>query len=299
MVFEGWLTGADTLEAGAPPTALKFGSDGNSLYLALHAGDGSELIRVGRVTGGVLQRRRFQGDSITGLWMLSNGRTIVGATPNALLFIPADLSHAGKRIDICDDSVTAFTPSGGQERAYAVCGEATLIEIDSKLEIAIRSASVPADTGGGEPCGTAGVATSPSGSVIYVLCREAGKLVYIDRLTLQVFGVADVGADARDLAVSPGGKIAVITRPDADELVVLRVRRREILSRIHVKSAWSVVIGMDERTAYVTTYEGQHPSQLLRIDLDEAIVAARAATLPGSTEVTIWPDGKSPRMWWD
>jgi len=297
-VFNSGLTHADTIEVSTPPTVLKFGSDGNSLYLASHVDDGTDLARVGRVTGTILQQQRFQGDSITGLWMLSDGRTIVASTPKALRFIPADLSDVGKRIEICDDPVTAFTPADGPERAYAVCGEATLVEVDSRFEMAVRSAFVLVDSTGRERCGTAGVAASPSGSVVYVLCRE-GSLLYIDRLTLRPFGVAEVGGGARSLAVSPGGRTAVITRPDADELVVIGVRQREVRFRIHVRSAWAVAVGTDGQTAYVTTHERQGVSRLLRVDLEEAIVSADTETLMGPTGVTIWPDGKSPRMWWD
>jgi DNA-binding beta-propeller fold protein YncE len=305
-VLETRLTRSDTISAGRATdsrervTAVRFGLDGTTLYLALHSDQNAAVVRLARATGSVLERRSLPEDSVTGLWLLRDGQTLVAAGATTLHFLPADLSDTGRQIAICDGPITGATPFGVRDRAYAICGESTLVEIDSKLEIAVRSASViPADSPDGVVCGTGGVATSPSGSIVYVLCRRSGLLLYIDRLTLIPFDSVDVGAGGQDMALVPGGRRTVITRPSASELVVVDLREREVESRLHVESPWSAAVGMDGRYAYVTTHEDQSPGRLLRIDLESAAVAGDTQALPGPLDITLWPSTHSPKMRWD
>ena len=159
LLFDASLTRADTIIIGSPTTALHFGSDGTTIYLALLSGD---LMRVGRMTGSIVQRQRITDDSVSALWQLRSGHTIVAVAGTALHFLPADLSHSGRRIETCDDSITALSAFGVLGRAYVTCGVSTLVEIDSRLEIVVRSTSLSSDSTTPDICGTAGVATSHS-----------------------------------------------------------------------------------------------------------------------------------------
>jgi len=281
-------------------SAVQFGLDGATLYLALHGGGDATVLRVARVTGNVLGRQSLPEDSLTGLWPLRDGHTLVASGTTTLRFLPADLSNTGHRIAVCDEPITGVTAFGVRDRAYAVCGESTLVEIDRKLEIVVRSASLlPVDSSDGASCGAGGVATSRSGSIVYVLCRQTGMLLYIDRLTLTPFDSVDVGASGHDMVLVPGGRRAVITRPSANELVVVDLHDREVESRVHLEAPWSAAVGADGHHAYVTTRATQGPGLLLRVNLESSTVTGTTQALQGAFGITLWPSTASPRMRWN
>jgi DNA-binding beta-propeller fold protein YncE len=239
-------------------------------------------------------------DSLTGLWPLRDGQTLVGTGTTTLHFLPADLSGPSRQMTVCNEPIMGVTPFGVRDRAYAVCGESTLVEIDSKLEIVVRSAAVtPADSRNEPACRTGAVATSPSGSVVYVLCRDSGMLLYIDRHTLTAFDSVDVSAGGHDMVLVPGGRRAVVTRPDAHELVVVDLREREVVSRVHLEAPWSAAVGTDGRHSYVTTRAIQGPGRLLRIKLESATVVGNTQAVSGSLGIALWPSNASPRMRWN
>lgn len=293
----GVARGADSQEF---VTAVRFGLDGTALYLAMHSNETAAVVRVARATGSVLEQLSVPDDSLTGLWLLRDGRTLVAAGTTTLYFLPTDLSDTGGQIAICEETITGVTPFGVRGRAYAICGESTLVEIDSELQIAVRSAAVtPADSPDGVICGTGGVATSPTGSIVYLLCRRSGMLLYIDRLTLTTFDSVAVGAGGQEMALVPNGRRTVITRPGAGELVVVDLRKREVESRIAMESPWSVAVGMNGRHAYVTTHEDQSHGRLLLVNLEDAAVTGYTPAPPGPLAITLWPSARSPKMRWN
>lgn len=306
LILDTRLERSDTIRVNgmsssqAHASAVQFGLDGATLYLALHAGGDAAVLRVGRATGSVLGRQSLPEDSLTGLWPLRDGHTLVASGTTTLRFLPADLSNTGRQITVCDEPITDVTAFGVRDRAYAVCGESTIVEIDRKLEIVVRSASfVSVDSVDGASCGTGGVATSPSGSIVYVLCRQTGRLLYIDRLTLTPFDSVDVGASGHDMVLVPGGRRAVVTRPSANELVVVDLRDREVASRVHLEAPWSAAVGADGHHAYVTTRTIRGPGRLLRINLESSTVTGTTQALQGASGITVWPSTGSPRMRWN
>lgn len=281
-------------------SAVQFALDGATLYLALHTDGGAAVLRVGRVTGKVLGRQSLPESSLTSLWPLRDGHTLVASGTTTLRFLPADLSNTGRQITVCDEPITGVSAFGARDRAYAVCGESTIIEIDRKLEIVVRSASLTlADSADGASCGTGGVATSPSGSIVYVLCRRTGMLLYIDRLTLTPFDSVNLGGSGHEMVLVPGGRRAVVTRPNANELVVVDLHGREVESRVHLEAPWSAAAGADGHHAYVTTRPIRGPGQLLRINLENSTVTGTTQALRGALGITVWPNTESPRMRWN
>jgi hypothetical protein len=288
LVFDAGLGESDTL-AVAPVADVHFGPDGTTLYMVRNHPDAAGITRVARATGLVLEQQALPGDMVSGLWILHDGQTLVASGATALHLLPISLSHPGKSVEICDDPIRGFTPTGVRGRAYAVCGEGRLVEIDTDLEIVVRSISH-------EPCGTEDVAVSPNGTIVYLLCQGTGTLLYFDRLSLTPFDSVSLGIGGREMALTPSGQKAVITRPDAGEVVVVDLRRRAVDFRLRVGAAWDAAIGMDGRFAYVTAQELRGPGRLIRIDLDGATVSFERQTLAGSVEVTLWPGPESPKL---
>lgn len=286
LVFDADLTNSDTLRSLGPITGLHFGPDGTTLYLATYGDGGATIARVARATGLVLLQQVSPQDTLSGLWFLRDGRTLVTAGTTTLYFLPASLSDPGKEMEICEEPIGGFTPLGVRDRAYAVCGESTLVEIDTDLQIAVRSATFP-------PCGAEDVATSPSGTIVYVLCRTTGTLLYIDRLTLAPLDSVDLGVGGHAMALASGGRQAVVSRPDADEVAIVDLRQRTVEARLRVDTPWAVAVGMDGHYAYVTA---QRPGRLLRIDLDGAAVTGERQMLSGPLQITLWPGTESPRL---
>jgi DNA-binding beta-propeller fold protein YncE len=287
---------------------LLAGSDGTTLYLALRFTDGTAVARVGRLTGSTLALERLPEDSISGMWLLPDAQTLVVATiddqqpgirQGLLRLLPVDLANAGLAVPACAGAVTGFTSLGRRGRAYVGCDTETIVEIDVTLGLVVRTAGVSGtNTANRSPCGTTDVASSPNGTILYVLCREAGTLLYLDRLTLTALAELEVGVGASAVALTPDGGRAIVTRAPSGEVVVVDLRRREVRARIAIPTLRRVVIGSGRYGYAVSTGGGSQPGRLARIDIENGLLVAERELPGGASLLSLWPQTETPYMRW-
>lgn len=304
VLLDRTLTVADTLLAsGVAPTAtvtqLRFRSDGTAVDVMLHSDSGGALARVQRATGTVLFHRTFPGDSLVGFWVLPRGSVPVTASGPNIQFLTADLTETFRRISVCDSQITAFTPFGVRDRAYAACSNDVIAEVDTELGIPMRSAPLSrGDSPDGERCGPVSVSASPNGTIIYVLCRDGGALRYLDRRTLAPFQSVTVGEGTRDLALTPDGHRALIVRPDSNDVIVVDLRRQSVEHRISIEGVQAAAVGMDGHFAYCGTTDTRGGGRVCRIDLETGVIVAEHILRSEVGAIAVWPDQRTPRMWW-
>ncbi|MGD8725994.1 MAG: hypothetical protein PVH40_00045 [Gemmatimonadales bacterium] len=291
---------ASGVDSSSIVTALCFGPDGTTLYVAHTAGEHGVVTRVARPGGHVLGLQNVSEPTVSGLWLLHDPRMVIAAGTTSLHLLPADLAGAGSVLAACVDSIVDLTPSSVRHRLYTVCGNDDLVEIDTELAMAVRSASlVPRDSSPAATCGASQVALSPSGSIVYVLCRDSGALLLVDRLTLQPFASVDVGPGGLSMALTPDGGHAAITRPGADEVVVVDLPGRAVGTRIRLESPAHAAIGADGRLVHVTRRTESRRGRVTRVTLADGAVRDDTAALPGSLRIAVWPTTRSPSLWWD
>ena len=286
-------------------SAVEFGPGGASLYLGVSHSGGSAVSWINRSTGFSLARLELPQDSLTLLRLLPDARSLAittvslegaGAYESVLHIVPTDLSAPGTRIPLCGGAVVELATYGVRDRMYALCRGDELAEIDRKLGVRVRSIQLsPAP--GAQACGAADVHTSSNGSVVFVLCAGSGTLLYLDRVQLTPFDSLFVDIGAQQLARTPSGRYAAITRPRDNELVIVDLRQRHVTHRLPVDGVAHAAIGIDGRSVFVTATTAME-SRLYRVTLATGEVQQHQLTVHDPLGVAVWPGPKSPKMRW-
>jgi DNA-binding beta-propeller fold protein YncE len=301
LVFTPDLTRADTLpldhavEPGEHVWDVRFAPDGASLWVVLAGDTAAALLQVRRTDGAVLQRIPVTGGAPSVVTVLPNARAVLlatgGAGPGTLHFIPTDGSDDVARVQPCTGPVRGAVPFDVLDELYVACGEDAVAELDTELRVVVRT--VPLAPAAAEPgCGASDVALSSNGTIIYVLCRRSGTLLYLDRVRLSLLDSVGLGEGAAGLHPTPGRRRAVVTRPGHDESLVVDFRRREAVARLKVPAQGAAAVSSNGRWAYLAAR-----GAVVRIDLRTGAVDASAET-PSPIAVDVWPGHRSPVMRW-
>ena len=290
-VFDRDLRPVGRFPIPAGPRAMLFAPDGASLFVAVSPRPGSTLlIRVPRA-GGVLEGRTLEGDARR-LRLTPDGSVLLAALGGAaagLAFTRAQ-TLAGETLALpCDVRDVVLTASA--DRAYVVCGEGRVAEVDPILRLVVKTAELPAADA---PCAPAGSGLSANGTVLFVACAGSGWLLYLDRVTLDALDSVAVPRGATRFVIALGGRRALLTVPDDGSVVVADLPGRRIRGRTPVAGASDIGVSADGRRAFVVT-----ATALLELDAAEGRVL-RSIPLPqGASRVSVWPGPDEPRMRWD
>jgi hypothetical protein len=312
VVFAGDLRTADTVPLSEDGPGRRIGAslayDGTTLFAASATAAAGAVERIRLADGAMLERVDFYAGTPTLVHPLFDGRTVMVATVersglavrSTLHFLGLDLSSQTSPVPVCDTPVLGLATVRPNDRVYLLCDGDRLVEIDRRLRTLVRTVDLPAPAAPDQsPCGASDVGIASTGSIVFVLCGESGRLLYLDRVTLEPLDSLDVGYAGILLARTPDGQYVVITRPGNKEVVVADVRRRTIVGRIPTEyDPLAVVAGADSRTAFIATGPPNAPGRLLRIDLPSASVSADVPTVPMPVTVSAWPGEESPVMRW-
>jgi DNA-binding beta-propeller fold protein YncE len=294
------LAAADTLDvssallAGERLIDVVAGSDGASLRLVAAGDTAGSIVTVRRRDRRVLERSDLRGVP-TAAALHPDGHTLLVAIAprttetqerSALLFYPLDGARSPTEAELCAGPSRAMAPFRALDRLYAACEGGEVAEVDLKLRARIRTVPL------GGRCGPVGAGLSANGTLVYVLCRETGTLLYLDRARLTLFDSLPVGSAVSSLAMTPGRRRAVVTRPLANEVAILDLRRRSVAERIAFGAPTTSTVSGDGRWAYVVGGEG-----VLRIDLSRQRVLARPGPAAAAV-LAVWPGHSSPIMRW-
>lgn len=308
LLYTPDLTAADTIDLasallpGEAITHVVADPSGSGLHVVAASDRAGAIITVRRRDGRALARVGLGGVP-TAAAMHPDGHSLMVATRpgtaetqqrSTLHFVPLDGARTAAEAELCGQPARAMVPFRDLDRLYVACDGGELAEIDLRLRTQIRIVQFaePQDHMG-KPCGPVGAGLSSNATLIYVLCRETGTLLYLDRARLTLFDSLVVGSGASSLATTPNRRRAVVTRPQADEVAILDLRGRSVADRAAFGAPSSSSVSSDGRWAYVVGAEG-----VLRVDLEEMQMLAKRGLHTGATAVAVWPGHSSPIMRW-
>jgi DNA-binding beta-propeller fold protein YncE len=201
-----------------------------------------------------------------------------------------------RAVSLCSDPwPPAFSRDG--DRAYVVCRPGLVIEVDPALALVLRRAVVAADSG--RSCEAGPAALSSNETLLLVPCRASGRLLYLDRATLEPWDSMAVAPGISRVAPAGGG-IAVVLVPDSDRALILDLRGKRRLAGVPTAPA-PVEVALDAagRRAFVLAAgRSSAAGGVLAIELPSGAVRARVDLPPGARTLAIWPGARKVRMRW-
>jgi hypothetical protein len=313
VALDGELRTMDTVpvphDRPGQPIGASLAYDGTTLFVARATATAGTVERARLADGAVLDRVDFYAGAPVIVHPLFDGRTVMvvtiersGSSMRATLhFMGLDLSSQTSPIPVCGTRVLGLATVRPNDRVYLLCDGDRVVEVDRRLRTLITTVDLPRPTTSDQsPCGASDIGIASTGSIVFALCAETGRLLYLDRVSLDAIDSLDVGYGGQWLVRAPDGQHVVVGRPDRREVVVADVRRRVIVGRIATEYApLAAVVGADSRTAYVATGIPRVPGRLLHIDLQSAAVRRDVPTVPMPITLSAWPGEESPAMRWD
>ncbi len=311
LLFDADLTHADTIPFSYPDGPFErsmhvsFSNGGHALLMGLQRRDGGAvLFRLRRADGQIIDEWP-SGTAVPTHWTyLSRSRTIaaVGVGPTSgdsanghvSLAVP-DNNWAVRLVPVCSGTPRDIAPFNHGERIFVSCTfPGSIAEIDPARGRLVRTSFQ-----GLTDCGPELLSFSRSGGILFVYCAT-GRLLYLDRVTLQPIDSADVGVGVDQLLVLPRRAEALLTLPASNELVMMNLRDKAVRARVATAlSPRRTVLSGDGRTGYVLTQSrsGQTRASLLKIDLGRAQIIS-SAPAPRDASIGVWPTADSPQMDW-
>jgi hypothetical protein len=298
-LFDDALRPAGRLTVPVEPTVLESTGDGMSLLVGGAFKDNVGLLLwLDRANGAQVLAAPLRGPA-RAVVMHNDGNTVfvlTAGSPGGLSIVRTATLEERRWIGVCDDPQSlVFTREGDQ--GYATCAPGRVAEIDPKLEFLVRTAFIGADSG--RACGAGRSALSPNGTLLLIPCAVTGRLLYVDRVTLQPWDSADVGPGISAVAATPGG-VAVVLQPDSDRVLLVDLGHHASLATIATPPApVDVALSARGRTAFVVCAgRAGGPGALLELDTHDGAVRANALLPPGARALYVWPGRRNSRLRW-
>ena len=291
--------------------ATTFGRDGTTFFVADSGPGGSRVVLVRKSDGLELHSRDYGHEmSLRMLAVTKDSRTlIVGGTPSSgsavgvVSVLSADELEEHVSLTPCTGSPEHVALVPQLSRAYVRCNgdHATVADVDLGLRRLVRAVVLDDTTGqvGGQ-CGTGGIAVSPSGGFILAPCGNSGRMLYLDRLKLEVLDSVAVGVGVSDVVTDPDDPIALVTFPDSQAIAFVDLRNRSVTTRLLTPGGPKAGgVSGDGRMGYVLVARiGLDSAALLRVDMAREQIVSTVAAPSGSRFLALWPDRWSPTMRW-
>jgi hypothetical protein len=154
----------------------------------------------------------------------------------------------------------------------------------------VRRAMLGADSG--RACGAGRGDLSANGTLLLIPCAVSGKLIYLDRATLNGWDSVPVGVGAAAVAVTPHA-VAVILFPDSNRVLLVNLRDRRVIASVTARRPADVALSADGRVAVVAA-----DGEVIAMATGTGAVTGRAQGPRGSSLVRVWPGRREPRMHW-
>ena len=296
-LFDDHLQSTGAWHLDTPADAIASTGDGLGILIGSATGAGAGSVSWVRRTDGATLLRRQLTRSVNGLWLDREGRRVfaLGAGPaGSLGFLVADSLTEIQAIPVCSEPVSlVFAPD--RDRLYLTCRPGTVVEVDARLQIVVRSAWIGADSG--RACGAGPSDLSANGTLLYVPCAGTGRLLYLDRATLAPWDSMPVGAGAAAVAVTPRA-FAVILLPDSDRVLLVNLRSKTVVAAAAAPNPVDVALSADGSLAFVAAAGRGGDGELLKIATQTGRVLGRATVRAGGRVVHVWPGRGDSRMYW-
>lgn len=306
----GDLTPLDTRPLDPPDgdtvTALAAAPDGQSVFAATAAAGRGAVVRAGRRRGAPLVRQSL-GPAVPRFIALTPHATLllVGTStsdgPGALLFLTPETLVTVDSLGVCSARPIGAAVHSDGDRAFVACATDEIAEVDLRLRTVLRTVRLRG-AGDSRPCAPTTPALAANGTVLYVVCSAAGRLLLLDRVTLAPFDSVEIG-EGGGAAVVAGRRHVVIARPGHDEILIADPRLRAVAARLAVTAPLDLAVSADGRHVYVATGGAgrgprRHAGQLVRIALAAPAVVGSRALPEAVTHVALWPARTPVMRWW-
>ncbi|MFH1918701.1 MAG: cytochrome D1 domain-containing protein [Planctomycetota bacterium] len=144
----------------------------------------------------------------------------------------------------------------------------------------------------GEHLGPCALVASGDGETLYVACRDARQVAWVDVAAGTLAGAVEMPGEPTGLVLSPDGSRLYVTCADAESVVVvLDAASREIMATIAVgHTAMGPAIAPDGARLYVPN---RFDGDVSVVDLMTAREVARVAAVREPVDAAVTPDGKT------
>jgi hypothetical protein len=289
--FDGDLRPIGRARLPASPAQLLFAADGASLYAGVSPTAGSTvLVRFGRNSGAAVVGERALFGAVRRLVATPDGKTLLLALGGGvgLGIAAAGTLDTERPLAGCDAQDVVLAAGG--ERAYVLCADDLIAEVDPALRLVVKNARLSPGSG---RCGASAGALSVNGTVLFVACSASARLLYLDRVTLAPLDSVAVGAGAGRLALSADGRHGLLASRGAGTVEIVDLRARVVRHRLHLPEATDIAVAADGR-AFVVGAE-----RLWEVDVGAGRSVREVALDAPAAAVAVWPGPREPRMRWD
>ena len=238
------------IDLTGPPTAMHFSTDGSELYIAIESGPGkTTLVRASRFGRSIALSSPLEGTVVA----IQHDRRLpllylaVSGADGGLSVMDEGLVEQ-RRVPVCQVT-RALVITSNSERAYLLCGDDRIAEIDLRGTRVLRFRQFP------EACDAARIALSRTENVVYIPCRVAGQLWHLDRETFKRTAAYSVPAGVFAVAATPDRNRVVLTVPAEDRVVLADPYSRTIVASVQTPARPTDVVVADG-IAYVLTEKG-------------------------------------------
>ena len=305
IIYDEQLVPLDTVELDTARTGttrdLLFTGDGASLLSVGSDADGGVLRRTGRLAPGISSTTHLSEDP-TRIIPFPDGRRILvlgalgetdGLVGVARVIDAESISELGTALTACPGAAVDAAVHEDGAKAFVVCEDDSISEIDAMINRVIRNTPISNN----RECGVAGVALSPSGSLLLVPCARSGWMLSVDRVFLTPLDSVQVGPGARSLVVLRGTREVLVAFPG--EIVFVELDRLRVHRRVQFATGiLQVVSGADSRSIAILGVTDGH-ARILRVDRESGAILREQAAPRKATSVAIWPGREFPVMSWE
>jgi hypothetical protein len=259
-----------------------------------------------------------------------------GETAGRVILVSPQLRPRGAPMAVCGAPVRSIVAFQAQGRLYVACADGEIVELDQRLGIVVRRwaiapappvgdsavGSVPSagsvarslsvsdslvgrDRAAPQACDPSDLALSRNETVLFVLCRGSGRLVYLDRARLAPLDSMTVGEGVGRLIRPPSGGWLLVLGINPSRALRVDPRRHDVIARLDLPGVpQNGALGADGSTAFIVTARlpasDEDPGEKALVTLDVATWTVRAVTrLPWETgEPAVWPADVSPALRW-
>lgn len=143
---------------------------------------------------------------------------------------------------------------------------------------------------------SAPIAVTPDGAQVWAPFGDADRIAVIDARSMTRTAQVDVAGQPSDVAITPDGRLALVTCRACNQLVVIDVATRQVVQVFGEaegigRDPRHVAISPDGTRAYVSAYVGDAVTVLGRVEGDRFRVVTTLAVGRRPTGLSITPDG--------
>jgi hypothetical protein len=291
VTLDGTGATVDTFRVATAPAManrVAYGRDGASL-LVLSAAPPASLLRMQRDGGRVLSSYGLEDPGAAFLLDHKGRRAFVARGPVVEAIWLADGTRL-RVLDVCRDASVALVPFHEARRLFVICRQGEVTEVDTRLETVLRTNTPSEDAR--EQCDATGGALSSNGSILFVMCRDPGRILYLDRVTLTVLGTMELDAPGGTFLASEGRGVVL----SEDTLLLVDLARRTVTARIALSApARDMVAAADGRLLVLVGHE--RTSQILAFDPATTALTPFASFGSPMQSLSAWPEATPVFNW--